>query len=70
MSSKNTVPLILETTSDSVEFMRSRGCRFLGACVDEAHYHRCTWDTEAPWVVATRGAEGINIWEPPGHEWQ
>jgi hypothetical protein len=70
MSSKNTVPLILETTSDSVESMRSKGYRFLGACIDHAHYHRCIWDTEAPWVVATGGIEGINIWEPPGQEWQ
>lgn len=70
MSTKHTVPLILETTSDSVESMQSKGFRLLGACIDEAHYQRCTWDTEAPWVVATRGAEGINIWEPPRHEWQ
>lgn len=42
MSTKHTVPLILETTSDSVESMRSKGFRFLGACIDEPHYQRCT----------------------------
>ena len=31
MSAKNTVPLILETTADSVESMRSKDYRFLSS---------------------------------------
>jgi hypothetical protein len=48
MSGKNPVPLILERMDSTESLVVSKGCRFLGACVDQAHYRRCTWDTEAP----------------------
>lgn len=61
-------PALLETTVDTPEYMTRMGYTQIGSCRDPQDFLNGNWDTISPFVVGTRGKQGIIIWEPPSED--